>query len=153
MANHFPVSFKKSFVVIPSFVIILFLLLQMGITLRIFPAVWPFENYPMFSSVHYDGESKEQWRIIGRLEDGREVSIKAQDLGLDIKLFNRQFLKALQDNNREAIENGVALYQRRQGRQLIEIRLENHPLRLSKGGWQPEAIQVVRTINFEHLKR
>ncbi len=60
-------------------VIIIFLLMQSGVTLRLLPIVWPFETTPMFSGVIYPGNILNKYSIF-LLTDKSKVAIQPQEL-------------------------------------------------------------------------
>lgn len=74
---------KSKLVKTPSWffhiVIIIFLLMQSGVTLRLLPIVWPFETTPMFSGVIYPGNISKRYSIFW-LTDKSKIEIQPQEL-------------------------------------------------------------------------
>lgn len=128
--------------------ILSFLILQTGVTLRAFPAIWPFITYPMFSRSHYKGEIKNRYFVFGILEDSTVVQISHEDVNLDIKLFRQNFIQAMLQDRKELIKESLKLYQNQQTQKIVALRLENHPLVLSKDGYHPAPSEIISVIEF-----
>jgi hypothetical protein len=116
------------------------------------PTLWPFVDYPMYSRPHYEGEPIAQFRISGTLEDGTEVWIKPGDVGLDAWHFSIHFVRGLGSNDAARVKDLVRLYQARHNRRLVGLRLENHPLILSRDGIRPGPPEVRQNLSFEARK-
>ena len=74
---------KSELVKTPSWlfhiVIIIFLLMQSGVTLRLLPIVWPFDTTPMFSGIIYPGNILNKYSIF-LLTDKSKIEIQPQEL-------------------------------------------------------------------------
>ena len=117
------------------------------------PSLYPFLDYPMYSDSFREGHKIEQFLVFGVLEDSTEVSILPVDLGLNFWLFRMGFVSSLLQGNRERMETYIELYHRKHQRQLIALRLENHPLVLSKEGVNQAPPQVLKAIQLEGPKK
>jgi hypothetical protein len=107
------------------------------------PLLWPFIDYPMYSHPNYLGDDIKQYVIVGILPDSTEVRIQAEDLGLNYWIFMYGFKEALRKSDRQDIKNFIQLYESRNNKKLIGVRLENHPLILTKEGVEPGEPKVV----------
>ncbi len=174
-------SFKKLAVPSTSFVIIMFLVLQIvagfapvildgpaghrtASVARLFsdiylvfpPLLWPFLNYPMYCIPHHKGDALDQYFVFGTLEDSIEVPILPEDLGLHFWQFygksqERGVVIALLQENNKLIKTYVELYQSRHNKRLVGLRLENHPLILSREGVNPGPRQVLKNFQFNTI--
>ena len=171
-------AFKKLSVPLISFVIATFLVLQAvagfvpmlldgpaghrtAFVARLFsniylvfpPLLWPFLDYPMYSIPHHDGDALDRYFVFGTLEDSAEVPIFPEDLGLHFWQFygqsqQRSVVAALLHENSSLIKTYVELYQSRHNKRLLGLRLENHPLILSREAVNPGPRQVLKNIRF-----
>jgi hypothetical protein len=88
-------------------IITAFLLIQIGVTLRILPQIWPFETTPMFSSVTYEGQTKNKYHILAVLENSTQIEIQPKELQsvickpLDL---NRYFLPHPSEKNSQNLQ-------------------------------------------------
>ncbi|NJK47051.1 hypothetical protein HC931_01495 [Candidatus Gracilibacteria bacterium] len=116
------------------------------------PFLWPFIDYPMYSYPNYLGDDIKQYVILGILPDSTEVRIQAEDLGLNYWIFMYGFKEALRKNDRQDIKNFIQLYESRNNKKLIGVRLENHPLILTKEGVEPGKPKVVTDFKVNSLE-
>jgi hypothetical protein len=174
-------SFKKLAVASISFVIATFLVLQAvagfaplildgpaghrtAAVARLFsnvylvfpPMLWPFLDYPMYCLPHHKGDALDRYFVFGTLEDSTEVPIFPEDLGLHFWQFYGQsqqigVVVALLRENNKLIKTYVELYQSRHNKRLLGLRLENHPLILSREGANPGPRQVLKRIQFNTI--
>jgi len=86
-------------------------------------------------------------------EDLTEVPILPETLGLHFWLFRRGLVFALLRDDYDKIKNYAALYEKRHNKQLIGLRLENHPLVLSRDGVNPGIKQTLKNFRFETLEK
>jgi hypothetical protein len=112
------------------------------------PRLWPFLDYPMYSAPHRAGDVIDQFRVFGRLDDSSEVPILPADLHLDPFEFMYTFASQLQEATNETAHRYADIYQRTRGRRLVELRLENHPLVLSRDGVRPGPVRIVKEFRF-----
>lgn len=116
------------------------------------PSFWPFIDYPMYSYPNYLGDDIKQYVIFGILPDSTEVRIQPEDLGINYWIFMYGFKEALRKNDRKDIKNFIELYESRNNKKLIGVRLENHPLILTKEGVSPGKAKVVTDVKLEDLE-
>ena len=130
-----------------SLVIIALLALQ---TIAIFgshlPRLWPFVDYPMYSAAFYEHDIIDHYYLFGILKDDTEVLILPEDLGLGFFKFLWRLVPAVKGYDREKLETYIQLYWIRHNKQMIGMRLENHPVAVSKEGLTPAPPQIVKTI-------
>lgn len=99
------------------------------------PFLWPFLDYPMYTQPHYEGDAVPRYRVVGVTEDGREVEITPESLGTDFWIYRNAFLFSFRfRGERHELESGVQLYELRHGVSLLEVRLENRPLVVTREG-------------------
>lgn len=110
---------------------------------------WPFIDYTMYSKAHYPGDSINRYVLFGILKDSREVSISSFDLGLTFYQFINGLVPAMIKGETAKIQLYVQLYERNHGKSLVGLRLENHPIVLSRERSRPGAIQALKTIWVE----
>ncbi len=113
------------------------------------PRLWPFLDYPMYGRAHYQGEAIRQFVAIGIFADASEARILPEDLGLDFWKFEYGPVQMLRRGDVESLKPYAQLYSDRQNKQLVGIRLENHPFTLSDQGVRAEVRQVVNSVSFE----
>lgn len=113
------------------------------------PLLWPFLDYPMYSSPHYAGDTISQPLVFGILEDSSEVPILPEDLGLDYWQFMRGLVEdGLLRDRRERIKIYAELYRSRHNKKLTGLRLKNHPFVLSREGAYRVSPRVVKEIRL-----
>ena len=151
-AGKYP--FRKLAIPLTSLAILIFLTLQVyAIFAHVSPRLWPFLDYPMYKQARYAGETLNQYFLFGILKDLTEVPIFPGDLGLDFWKFEQGPVLALRRKDREKLKTYVQLYQSRHNKQLVSLRLENHPLVLSREGASAAPPQVLEHVNFETVRR
>ena len=116
------------------------------------PALYPFLEYPMYGEPRYAGHNIIQYFVYGTLADGREVIISPEDLGFHFWLFDEHLIKPLLADDQEKIQEAIALYQDLHQQQITSLRLENHPLVVSKQGATPGENQVIKTFSSTQLQ-
>lgn len=110
------------------------------------PFLWPFLDYPMYTQPYYEGEAIPRYRVVGVTAGGREVEITRESLETDFWIYRNVFLlPLLYRPQRDELEAGVQLYERRHGVSLVEVRLENRPLVLTREGTEDGEIEFVNT--------
>lgn len=97
---------------------------------------WPFVSYPMYNAAHFEGESINQYRLIG-ISGQDEIEIGPYDLGMNYFTFRRGAIRAMLDGNEAAMRQYASLYESRCGKTLKSFRLENRPLILTRQGPKP----------------
>lgn len=147
-------SFKNLAILFLSLFILGILALQAGVTFWFVcppycpPALWPFVDYPMYSEPRYEGSEFEQHFVFGILEDSTEVPLRPEDLNLHFWLFRRGLVFAMLRNDTTQIQAYVDLYQKLHHKRLVGLRLENHPLILSREGMTPGPTRILRTFQL-----
>jgi hypothetical protein len=112
------------------------------------PKLWPFMDYLMYSIPHYQGDAIDNSLLFGVLEDSSEVSILPADLNLGPFDFLYTLVRQLEQGTNETARKYAEVYQRTHGRKLIGLRLETHPLVLSRDGVKPGSPRVVREFRL-----
>lgn len=112
------------------------------------PFLWPFLNYPMYSAPHYEGEGIPRFEVVATTSDGRDIEVTQQSLGTDFWIFRNAFLLPFEDAGmRDELPPGVELLERRLDATVVEVRLEDRPLLLTRHGTEdgpPEVRGVAR---------
>ena len=116
------------------------------------PALWPFLDYPMYADPHHPGEVINRFQVVGTLQDSKEVVITPEDLGMSFWLFQR-FVYALGQGEEMEISRYAALYESRQGGELVRLRLENRPVVLTRQGAAFKPQQVIREVDLKTGER
>jgi len=107
------------------------------------PFLWPFLNYPMYSAPHYEGEGIPRFEVVATTSDGREIEVTKENLGTDFWIFRNAFLLPFeQQGMRDELEPGVGLFERRHGVSVVEVRLEDRPLVLTRDGTEDGPSEV-----------
>jgi len=116
---------------------------------RVTSFFWPFVDYPMYHESHYEGEAiNVRHHLIGILEGSGEVEILPKDLGIEFWQFQMDLSDAIKYEKLNIIEPYVQYYENRTGKHLIGLRLEEHPITLTREGFEPAPIEVVKTLNL-----
>jgi hypothetical protein len=137
-------------------VILLTLLLQVAAVVNPFVKIfddrkgflWPFLDYPMFSQPHFNGETVNSYHLVGLLEDGTQVPIQPPDLGLDIWQFEVGPVPAFRRGHRARIELYLRMYEARQHKRVVAVRLENHPWTVSTEGASRDPVRVLKEVRL-----
>jgi hypothetical protein len=99
------------------------------------PFLWPFLDYPMYSTPHYEGDGIPRYRVLAVTADGEELEVTPAALGSDFWIYRNAFLFSFfYPGMRDELEPGVELLERRHGVTVLEVRLENRPLLLTREG-------------------
>lgn len=99
------------------------------------PFLWPFLDYPMYTQPHYEGDAVPRYSVIGVTDDGREVEITPESLGTDFWIYRNAFLFSFKyRSKRHELESGVQLFERRHGVSLLEVKLDNWPIVVTREG-------------------
>jgi hypothetical protein len=110
--------------------------------------LWPFLDYPMYSTVYFEGEELTRYAVIGTLEDSTEVQILPEDLGQGYTYFRNHALKGLSNSDNTRIANVVEAYYQVNGRMLHGLRLENHPWILARGGMRDGNPEILTSVDI-----
>ncbi|WP_139294981.1 MULTISPECIES: hypothetical protein [Planktothrix] len=107
------------------------------------PDLYPFLDYPIYPGARYEGVNINQYFLIGILEDGTEVTITSNDLNSSHDNFLRNILPQIEKQNLKLIENYVKIYEQKSSFNLVRLRLENHPLVITREGVNSTEKEVV----------
>jgi hypothetical protein len=146
---------EKLALLLTSLFIITLLSLQTVATFGgIYSFIWPFVNYPMYKQAHYEGESVHiRYMVFGILEDSTEVPILPEDLGLNFWKFDgihgEGFVPAIRSGDEKRLNSYVQEYQKRKGKKLAGLRLEDQPFILSPKGAKPARLQTLQIIRLD----
>ena len=116
--------------------------------------LWPFTNYPMYKRAHFEGESVHiRYLVFGILEDSTEVSILPEDLGLNFWKFEgikgKGFVRAIRFGDEEGLDIYVQEYEKRGGKKLAGLRVEDQSFILSPKGVKPAPRQILKIVNLK----
>ena len=136
-----------------SFIISFFLAAQAFAGLIYHPdyrgdSYFPFLNYPMYSGPHKSDDMIPRYHIFGIIEDGSEIEIKPGDLRMNVWEFFEGPVQELKKQNASMhrLRLYVDLFFKKRAKRLVGLRLENHPLILSKQGIQEGRIFVLNAV-------
>jgi hypothetical protein len=107
------------------------------------PAFYPFLDYPMYAGAMYEGVQVDQYFLFGVLEDGTEIPISEQEIQISRYNFIRKILPKIQDQNLMIIQEYVKIYEKNSQKNLVKLRLENHPLVITREGVNPKEKIVI----------
>jgi hypothetical protein len=144
------VFLRGAAIVLPSLIILSCLALQTFAVFRpVSPRLWPFLDYPMYGRARYEGEAVSRYVVFGIFADESEARIIPEDLDLDFWKFEYGPVQMLRRGDVESLKPYAQLYSDRQKKQLVRIRLENHPFMLSDQGVRAAAPQVLNSVSLE----
>lgn len=104
---------------------------------------WPFLTYGMYATSNQPGQTIDvHYLLSGITQDGREVEITRNDLGL--RFFDYQILtvKLAHRDQRE----GLAVLRKRYPQPLSEVIVKTYPLKLTREGAVPAPSTVVKRL-------
>jgi hypothetical protein len=118
------------------------------------PSLWPIIEYALYSFPHYEGEKLDHPIIFGVFSDFTEVRIHPADLGLTFSRssYRQGLVDAFQQATAEHLRRYVNWYERRSFKKVIAIRLENHPVVLTKTGVKLDRVEVLKIIRVNSLR-
>lgn len=93
--THPPASGNRTRNLVSCLILVAIGLQIVAIGLRTGPWAWPFTNYPMYASAHYENERIEaRYQIYAIFEDGREKLLEDEDAG-SLHWFYQNWAKAM----------------------------------------------------------
>ncbi|MBT8488754.1 MAG: hypothetical protein KJO65_08035 [Gemmatimonadetes bacterium] len=113
------------------------------------PFLWPFLNYPMYAIPRYSGDSLERRVLIGVLDDSTEVVIGHRDLDMTFWQFQSVFDDAVLGGEVSLAEAFREMFEERYDGQLAAFRLEDHPVILTRDGYEVGSPVVLGVLFFE----
>lgn len=114
---------------------------------RVTSFFWPFVNYPMYHDAHFEGEPiKIRHYVIAILDNSGELEIRPEDLGISFWKYHMDLSNAIKDENFTRINPYIQQFEIKTGKHVIGLRLEEHPLTLTREGFQPAPFEVVKTL-------
>lgn len=111
------------------------------------PAFYPFLDYPMYAGSRPEGVQVNRYIAIGILEDSTEFEISPEILDLTRYKFFRNFINDLIENKTQNIKIYFERYNTSHSQKLIRIRLENHPIKLSREGTILMNKKIINQVN------
>ena len=155
-----------------SLVIVFVLAFQfMAVMLRSSVWIWPFTDYPMYATIHQEGERVSARHFIyATTVDGGEIEISPEDVGVNIFLFERWGRQLMDAPAAEAKPPGgikgwlkstalfrllkgkdaaditeifVALAEQNLGVDIVKLRVEDTPYIVTRDGFAPATPAVV----------
>jgi hypothetical protein len=108
--------------------------------------LWPFIDYPMYSYPKELGDNIQQYSVYGVLDNGTEVKIEPENLGVNYWIFMYGIVTSLRKEDVEDVKHFVEMFEQRNQVKLQSIRLENQPLTLTESGVQPSDTEVLTEI-------
>ena len=143
-------------VYLASAVIAAVLLLQTVATFDLFPTLlsrpsaqfWPFTDYPMYRYARHEGTTIDWYRLLAHRDDGRDIEVTPEDLGLNFRKFRDFVVTAVRINDLETIRRFADLYAVRNGARLESVRLERSGVILARDGLRPAPIEYTPAIEL-----
>ena len=137
----------------PLLIIVFCLALQtFAIFYPVSPRLWPFLDYPMYKKAHYEGEAVNRYVVFGVFADASESRILPEDLDLDFWKFEYGPVQMLRRGDATALQPYAELYNARQNKKLVALRVEDHPLILSEEGVLTVAPLQLNSVSFEPVR-
>lgn len=96
------------------------------------PFLWPFLDFPMYSTPRESGDTIPRLELHGVLADSSEVEIRPSDLEMSFWVFRRGVLFKLADTAR--VEEIARKYEQLHGTRLLGFRLYERPFVLTESG-------------------
>lgn len=112
------------------------------------PAFYPFLDYPMYAKARYEGVKVKQYFLVGVLEDGTEIPITNQELQISRYLFIEELLPKIQQKNLPFIKEYIKIYEQNYKKNIIALRLENHPLVITRKGVNAAEKKVIVALRL-----
>ncbi len=112
------------------------------------PAFYPFLDYPMYAGVKHEGVNVNQYFVFGVLEDGTEIPITEQNLQISRSHFVRKIITRIKEKNLQVIKDYVKIYEKTSQKKLVKLRLENHPLVITRDGVNPGEKKVIVDLSL-----
>jgi hypothetical protein len=140
--------------------------------------IWPFTDYPMYASSHQEGERVSARHFIyATTADGEEIEISADDVGVNIFLFERwgrdlmdeppgktkapgglkgwlkstAWFRLLKGEDQvDMAEIFLAMVERNLGVDIVRLRVEDTPYIVTRHGFAPATPEVV-SVDVEAL--
>ncbi len=116
---------------------------------------WPFMDYPMYRRAYGPGDPINEKQVVGRLRDGSDIVITPEAAAMTFWQFQRNVVYILgdfargQEGDRRPLETLRDHYRQRHQQDLAELRLENHPIRITPEGIRLEPVEVIAAVRFE----
>ena len=98
-------------------------------------AIWPFIDYPMYAESHREGETLAASKVVATADDGSEVRILPEDRTVDPP--PGALIVALILGDRPRADAYCESWRALHGHRLVSLRLEPHPLELTRDGFVP----------------
>jgi len=108
--------------------VILFVLAMQAQAVIPLRRLWPLLGYPMYRTAHYAGEAVHRYHVFATTTGGAEVELGPDSLGLSFFKHLYGPVEALQQGDRARLATFVAIYEKRHGVTLREVRLEDRPI-------------------------
>ncbi|OIP73052.1 MAG: hypothetical protein AUK43_01550 [Oscillatoriales cyanobacterium CG2_30_40_61] len=107
------------------------------------PAFYPFLDYPMYAGARYEGVKVNQYLLFGVLKNGTNIPITHKDLEIYRYNLLRKIIPEIQEKNLSIIQQYVKIYEQNSHKNLVKLRLENHPLVITRKGVNPGEKKVI----------
>ncbi len=136
---------------------IIFIFLSAQITAIVLPVpayYWPFTDYPMYSPPHFEGDAvNPSYTIIGVRSDGTEHPTTPKDFGLSVFQHHWWFVVSLLKNrDRDQVRTHINFLQTNLKNRFQHLRIEVHPYIISREGYSPGPVEVLKVIDVDTLE-
>ena len=111
--------------------------------------LWPFLDYPMFSSAFGPDAPVRHEVLVGVSADGSERLIGPADLRLSPLHFTDGPIEAVRRADPASLRVYLARDRRQDGRPLLAVRLENHPIVRTSRGLEARPIEILRILKLD----
>lgn len=113
------------------------------------PYQWPFIDYPMYSSAHYEGEEVSRLLLIGIRPDSTKIEIEPDDLGLTFFPYLRGPIRAVRDSSRSAASVFRDIFAERHGVEVVGFEVLDRPIMITRDGYHPGPPKTVASLSFD----
>jgi hypothetical protein len=139
-----------------SLVIAAVLVLQTAASFDIFPklfsrpsyVLWPFMNYPMYRTAHYEGTVIARFHVLGQTAERVEVELTPEDFGLNFRKFQDIAIPAIRRRDVAQVAMFAEIYREKSGNRLVGIRVEQHGDILTRDGLRPAPPAELATVSL-----
>jgi hypothetical protein len=110
------------------------------------PGLYPFLNYPMYSSAKEEGVSVGKNKLIAVLEDSSEEELTAEELGISAYRFARDLLPAIKEDDRSTVIQYIDMYAPSHSQRIQSLRWEKNFVSITPQGLtsgQPETFLIM----------
>ena len=119
-----------------------------GGPLRRSPYLWPFTDYSMYATVHYEGDLIPREVMLVEFDDGESEKVKHSDFQIGFWMFPFA-LASLEQGYVDALRKLAELHESLHGRRIVAFRLEDHAVMYTGDGLRDVDPIFVSEVRFD----